>query len=149
MQVSWIRHRDVHILTVGRYTYTKDSRFSVYHQRHTGEWTLQLRSAQLKDSGLYECQIGTQPTRSFFVNLQVVGKQKQTERFLFFIISSVRHVLQTQPCHIIKGEGNLDLQRPSRIRETFLSKGLYEPTVGYVMHTTDAHYATTPHKRIS
>ena len=73
-QVSWVRHRDVHILTVGRYTYTKDGRFSVYHQRHTGEWTLQLRSAQPKDSGLYECQIGTQPTRSFFVHLQVVGK---------------------------------------------------------------------------
>lgn len=69
-----MRHRDLHIMSVGRAVYTKDGRFSVYHQRHTGEWTLQLRSAQLKDSGLYECQIGTQPTRSYFVNLQVVGK---------------------------------------------------------------------------
>ncbi|XP_046632595.1 zwei Ig domain protein zig-8-like isoform X2 [Daphnia pulicaria] len=70
--VSWVRHRDLHILSVGRSVYTKDGRFSVYHQRHTGEWTLQLRSVQLKDSGLYECQIGTQPTRSYFVHLQVV-----------------------------------------------------------------------------
>jgi len=70
--VSWIRHRDLHILTSGRFTYTNDQRFSVYHQRHTGEWTLQLQFAQPRDSGLYECQIGTQPTRSFFVNLQVV-----------------------------------------------------------------------------
>lgn len=70
--VSWIRHRDLHILTMGRHMYTKDGRFSVFHQRHTSEWTLQLRSAQLRDSGLYECQIGTQPTRSFFVNLTVV-----------------------------------------------------------------------------
>ncbi|KAI9555748.1 hypothetical protein GHT06_018263 [Daphnia sinensis] len=72
VQVSWVRHRDLHILSVGRSVYTKDGRFSVYHQRHTGEWTLQLRSVQLKDSGLYECQIGTQPTRSYFVHLQVV-----------------------------------------------------------------------------
>jgi len=70
--VSWIRHRDLHILTSGRFTYTNDQRFSVYHQRHTGDWTLQLQFAQQRDSGLYECQIGTQPTRSFFVNLQVV-----------------------------------------------------------------------------
>ncbi|KAK4022930.1 hypothetical protein OUZ56_008374 [Daphnia magna] len=75
--VSWVRHRDLHILSVGRSVYTKDGRFSVYHQRHTGEWTLQLRSVQLKDSGLYECQIGTQPTRSYFVHLQVVGKPEE------------------------------------------------------------------------
>lgn len=71
--VSWIRHRDIHILAMGRTTYTNDQRFSVHHQRHTGEWTLQLQFAQPRDSGLYECQIGTQPIKSFFVNLQVVA----------------------------------------------------------------------------
>lgn len=85
VQVSWVRHRDLHILSVGRSVYTKDGRFSVYHQRHTGEWTLQLRSAQLKDSGLYECQIGTQPTRSYFVNLQVVGEWPYTHALNFYL----------------------------------------------------------------
>ena len=31
-QVSWIRHHDLHILTVGGYTYTADMRFrSIYN----------------------------------------------------------------------------------------------------------------------
>ncbi|XP_065566165.1 zwei Ig domain protein zig-8-like isoform X3 [Artemia franciscana] len=70
--VSWIRHRDVHILTVGRYTYTSDQRFTALHHRHNDEWTLQIKYCQARDSGLYECQINTQPHRSLFVNLNVI-----------------------------------------------------------------------------
>ncbi|XP_046661231.1 lachesin-like isoform X2 [Homalodisca vitripennis] len=70
--VSWVRHRDIHILTVGGYTYTSDQRFMALHHRDNDEWTLQIKWAQKRDAGMYECQISTQPVRSFFVSLNVV-----------------------------------------------------------------------------
>ncbi|XP_077286101.1 zwei Ig domain protein zig-8-like [Arctopsyche grandis] len=70
--VSWIRDRDLHILTVGSYTYSSDQRFQTTHHKDSGEWTLQIKFAQQRDAGKYECQIPTQPTRSYFVNLNVV-----------------------------------------------------------------------------
>lgn len=42
MQVSWVRHRDIHLLTVGRYTYTSDQRFRAIHLPHSEDWTLQV-----------------------------------------------------------------------------------------------------------
>nr|XP_026492577.1 uncharacterized protein LOC113398184 [Vanessa tameamea] len=70
--VSWIRHRDLHILTVGGYTYTSDQRFQATHSPQTDDWTLQIKWAQQRDAGVYECQVSTQPVRSFFVTLHVV-----------------------------------------------------------------------------
>ncbi|XP_053686148.1 uncharacterized protein LOC128735689 [Sabethes cyaneus] len=70
--VSWIRHRDIHILTVGSYTYTSDQRFQATHHKNTDDWTLQVKWAQKRDAGIYECQISTQPVRSYFVTLSVV-----------------------------------------------------------------------------
>nr|XP_018909923.1 PREDICTED: kin of IRRE-like protein 3 isoform X2 [Bemisia tabaci] len=70
--VSWIRHRDIHILSVGRNTYTSDQRFQAIHHPEYDEWTLVIKWAQLRDAGMYECQISTQPVLSYFVNLNVV-----------------------------------------------------------------------------
>uniref|UniRef100_A0A182PJK1 Ig-like domain-containing protein n=1 Tax=Anopheles epiroticus TaxID=199890 RepID=A0A182PJK1_9DIPT len=70
--VSWIRHRDIHILTVGSYTYTSDQRFQATHHKDVDDWTLQIKWAQKRDAGVYECQISTQPVRSYFVTLSVV-----------------------------------------------------------------------------
>ncbi|XP_036335533.1 uncharacterized protein LOC118745958 isoform X2 [Rhagoletis pomonella] len=70
--VAWIRHRDLHILTVGTYTYTTDQRFQTSYHRDIDEWTLQIKWAQQRDAGIYECQISTQPVRSFSVNLNIV-----------------------------------------------------------------------------
>ena len=41
-QVSWIRHSDLHILTVGRYTYTADNRYQSIYNPTTDEWILQV-----------------------------------------------------------------------------------------------------------
>lgn len=73
-QVSWVRHRDIHLLTVGRYTYTSDQRFEAVHAPHTEEWTLRIRYPQPRDSGIYECQISTTPPIGHPVYLSVVGK---------------------------------------------------------------------------
>lgn len=76
-QVSWIRHRDIHILTVGAYTYTSDQRFqAIHHRSHSDQWTLHIKWAQKRDAGIYECQVSTQPVRSIFVTLNVVGEYK-------------------------------------------------------------------------
>ena len=76
LQVSWIRHHDLHILTVGGYTYTADMRFRSIFNTASGndEWILQIQYVQKRDAGRYECQLNTQPVRSFFVQLTVVGK---------------------------------------------------------------------------
>lgn len=54
--VSWIRHRDIHILTVNGYTYTSDQRFQATHHKETDDWTLQIKWAQKRDAG-GECAI--------------------------------------------------------------------------------------------
>lgn len=72
-QVSWIRHRDIHLLTVGRYTYTSDQRFEATHVVHTDDYALRIIFAQTRDAGTYECQIGTTPPIGYFVHLTIVG----------------------------------------------------------------------------
>nr|XP_022904053.1 zwei Ig domain protein zig-8-like [Onthophagus taurus] len=70
--VTWIRHRDLHLLTVGRSTYTSDQRFTCIHKPMTEDWTLQIRYPQRKDSGIYECQVGTTPPIGHSMVLSVV-----------------------------------------------------------------------------
>ncbi|GLH02285.1 SFRICE_033561 [Gryllus bimaculatus] len=71
-QVSWVRHRDIHLLTVGRYTYTSDQRFRAIHHPHSEDWTLQIKYPQHRDTGMYECQISTNPHMSHMIHLEVV-----------------------------------------------------------------------------
>ncbi|XP_017967669.1 probable serine/threonine-protein kinase MARK-A isoform X2 [Drosophila navojoa] len=72
LQVSWVRHRDIHLLTVGRYTYTSDQRFRAIHQPQTEDWMLQIKYPQHRDSGIYECQVSTTPHMSHYIHLTVV-----------------------------------------------------------------------------
>lgn len=75
--VSWIRKRDLHILTVGILTYTNDQRFQSLHTDGSDEWTLKVTSPQTRDSGIYECQVSTEPkiSQAFKLNV-VVSKAK-------------------------------------------------------------------------
>ncbi|CAB0035031.1 unnamed protein product [Trichogramma brassicae] len=70
--VSWIRKRDLHILTVGILTYTNDQRFQSLHSDGSDEWTLKISSPQVRDSGVYECQVSTEPKISLAYKLNVV-----------------------------------------------------------------------------
>ncbi|CAG9855362.1 unnamed protein product [Phyllotreta striolata] len=70
--VSWIRKRDLHILTVGILTYTNDQRFQSMHADGSEEWILKVTSPQIRDSGIYECQISTEPKISLGFQLNVV-----------------------------------------------------------------------------
>jgi len=87
--ISWIRHSDLHILTVGRYTYTADLRYQSIYNSATDEWILQIRYLKVEDKGMYECQVSSQPVRSFFVRLNVVD--------ILPIENSGRSLLEDQP----------------------------------------------------
>ncbi|KAH1006705.1 hypothetical protein HUJ05_007413 [Dendroctonus ponderosae] len=75
-QVSWIRKRDLHILTVGVLTYTSDQRFQIIRTEKSSNWTLQIKFPQMRDSGIYECQVNTEPKMSLPFRLNVVGSSK-------------------------------------------------------------------------
>ncbi|XP_070140770.1 uncharacterized protein dpr13 isoform X2 [Drosophila kikkawai] len=72
--VSWIRKKDYHLLTVGLTTYSSDERFSATHLKHSEDWTLQIKFVQLRDAGVYECQVSTHPPTSIFLHLSVVAR---------------------------------------------------------------------------
>lgn len=74
LQVSWIRKRDLHILTAGILTYTSDQRFQVIRPDKSDNWTLQIKFPQKRDSGIYECQVNTEPKMSLAFRLNVIGK---------------------------------------------------------------------------
>ncbi|KAG7300294.1 hypothetical protein JYU34_015879 [Plutella xylostella] len=70
--VSWIRKRDLHILTVGVHTYSSDARFAALHTDGSDVWTMRVAPAQPRDSGAYECQVSTEPKISLSFRLTVV-----------------------------------------------------------------------------
>lgn len=95
-QVSWIRQREVNglvkpaLLTTGSFTYTSDQRFgaafrSPLMQQHqpadnslsstASDWILQIKYVQLRDAGVYECQVSTEPRITMEFHLKVVGTQ--------------------------------------------------------------------------
>lgn len=41
-KVTWIRHRDLHLLTVGKATYTSDNRFQSVQNAYADEWSLKV-----------------------------------------------------------------------------------------------------------
>ncbi|XP_045139423.1 contactin-2-like isoform X2 [Portunus trituberculatus] len=75
--VSWVRHRDIHLLTVGRFTYTSDERFSARHTAGSQDWMLLIHYLQKRDEGIYECQISTTPPASHFIHLSVVEPETE------------------------------------------------------------------------
>ncbi|XP_037081532.1 zwei Ig domain protein zig-8-like [Pollicipes pollicipes] len=70
--VSWIRKRDLHILTTDIFTYTSDARYQAAHTEGSANWTLLVKYAQARDSGVYECQVNTEPKLSLAFYLRVV-----------------------------------------------------------------------------
>ncbi|XP_023178442.2 hemicentin-2 [Drosophila hydei] len=75
--VSWIRQRDLHILTIGIMTYTNDQRFLARHIDNSDEWVLKIVSVQPRDAGIYECQVSTEPKISLAYKLMVVTSKAQ------------------------------------------------------------------------
>jgi len=75
--VSWLRHFDTHLLTIGRYTYTSDLRFKAIHKVHSEDYLLHIKPVLMRDAGLYECQISTTPIISHYVFLDVTEPETE------------------------------------------------------------------------
>ncbi|KAF0765600.1 zwei Ig domain protein zig-8-like isoform X2, partial [Aphis craccivora] len=73
--VSWMRKRDLHILTSSIHTYTGDGRFSVVHPENSEQWDLKVEFVQKRDAGIYECQVNTEPKINLAVQLNVEAAQ--------------------------------------------------------------------------
>lgn len=74
--VSWLKRDTIHLLTVGRYTYTSDLRFEGKHVAGSLDWSLLLRDATPSDSGEYDCQVSTTPPIAVTIFLNV--KESET-----------------------------------------------------------------------
>ena len=72
--MSWVRHRDVSLIAVGKFVYISDNRFRVLHESNSDDWLLTIKSVTYKDQGVYECQVTSDPYTSFKYILRVVGK---------------------------------------------------------------------------
>lgn len=70
--VSWVRYRDIHLLTAGKDSYTDDKRFSAHHPIMTNTWQLRIKNVTHSDAGSYECQVSTTPPIGHKIQLSVV-----------------------------------------------------------------------------
>nr|KAF7434188.1 hypothetical protein H0235_002379 [Vespula pensylvanica] len=110
LQVSWVRHRDIHLLTIGQYTYTNDQRFRAIHKAQSEDWTLQIKYPQHRDSGIYECQVSTTPHMSHFVHLNVIDPTDHWT--LPFIRSHTIEPTKVQRLYFAAGNAVLRILRP-------------------------------------
>ncbi|XP_069195628.1 uncharacterized protein [Procambarus clarkii] len=72
--VSWMRQRDLHVISANQLIFTSDDRFKVRMDNETSSFTLEIVAALTNDSGVYECQINTRPKLSRPVTLRVQGE---------------------------------------------------------------------------
>ncbi|CAB4058056.1 unnamed protein product [Lepeophtheirus salmonis] len=126
--VSWIRHRDLHILTVGRYTYTADLRYKSIYNHVNDEWTLQIASVQKRDEGRYECQISTQPVRSFFVKLSVLDTIPNHNMLHFGNEQTSGLYTRQDPKANILGDDEVHVSVGSELNLTCVVKSTHEPS---------------------
>ncbi|XP_058466554.1 uncharacterized protein LOC131439492 [Malaya genurostris] len=72
--VSWVRRKhgetDLQLLTVGKQTYSGDSRYTIVFQ-YPNNWRLKIAAANKNDEGVYECQISTHPPKVIIYYLHV------------------------------------------------------------------------------
>ncbi|XP_071515491.1 macrophage colony-stimulating factor 1 receptor-like [Panulirus ornatus] len=69
--VSWMRQRDLHVISANQLIFTSDDRFKVHMDNETASFSLEVGAALTNDSGVYECQINTRPKLSRPVTLTV------------------------------------------------------------------------------
>ena len=67
--VSWIRQKDLQILSVGSLKVSGDSRVKVFWNQRQGDHVLSIQRTREGDQGLYGCQINTSPPRTLIVKL--------------------------------------------------------------------------------
>lgn len=84
--VSWVRHRDINLLTVGLNSYTSDNRFLSIHEHDAEEWTLKVSTiamiAQLQFKNFFSTKLlwsqtsFIAPTNCSFANSAIMSLLK-------------------------------------------------------------------------
>ena len=74
-----MRHKDLHILSVGRLMYSSDNRYEIVHRENTNEFQLHIHHLKSTDEGVYECQVSTKPITAFYINLKVTKGGKNPD----------------------------------------------------------------------
>ncbi|GBP63111.1 hypothetical protein EVAR_98099_1 [Eumeta japonica] len=123
--VSWIRKRDLHILTVGVHTYSSDARFAALHADGSDEWTLRVAPAQPRDSGAYECQVSTEPKISLSFRLTVVVAINNPVAYIR--MAMFRHVIVTVSKAEILAGPELFVRAGSDINLTCIARHAPDP----------------------
>jgi len=77
--LSWVRlsgpnpaMSHLTVLTSGTTLFSSSPRLALLHHEESPDWTLQITGVVLRDGGVYECQVNTEPKMSRVVNLEVV-----------------------------------------------------------------------------
>ncbi|XKL68758.1 hypothetical protein PGB90_006527 [Kerria lacca] len=165
-RVSWIRQKDLLILTSGIITFTADGRFQIDRSRdESNSWDLIIREVQLTDAGFYECQINTEPKLKQSVRLIILSAKIVGSLERFVQIGSIititcymkindnensYHAVSSQPIRWIfnskllsmqsdRGGINVDTVRLSNVIVTHL-------TIAFVTSRDSGIYTCTPIK---
>ncbi|CAB3249018.1 unnamed protein product [Arctia plantaginis] len=79
--VSWVRSRDLQILSHAGVVFTADARVSAtsgVEGAGSSRHSLRIERLRASDAGRYECQVNTEPKMSLFFNLTVVDEPVPT-----------------------------------------------------------------------
>lgn len=139
--VSWVRHRDVHLLSVGRFVYTKDKRVGVLEDPGSGEWVLKIKSTRHSDEGTYECQINTDPVTKLAISLKVVDpyseilgdKEIFINRESLLNLTCVVHTPEIPAAIFWKHEGKLLELESASGSTTEIQTVSGSPTISYLL----------------
>ncbi|XP_053650784.1 uncharacterized protein [Cherax quadricarinatus] len=135
--VTWLRRRDLHILTAGHHTYSADQRFQVVHAEGSDEWTLVVRYSQLRDAGVYECQINTEPKLSRHVKLRVHDPRQVVTKAKVFVANNTASTKDGNLRVEILGPRELYIEEGSSLSLTCLVTSLRGPSaLVYWYHDT-------------
>ncbi|XP_017774977.1 PREDICTED: muscle M-line assembly protein unc-89-like [Nicrophorus vespilloides] len=124
--ISWIRTRDLSILTSGTFTFSADSRFESVYSHEADFWGLRIRGVKITDTGQYECQVNTDPKMNLAVALTVADSRRPAGMSYKFTnvatIKSPREVYVrvglpiSLTCEIIPTSDSGSLAEKSRVR---------------------------------
>ncbi|CAL4153636.1 unnamed protein product, partial [Meganyctiphanes norvegica] len=67
--VSWVRHRDIHVMTVGRLTFTNDDRFEAHNEEGSNEWLLALNAPGIHSVALMTCNLEYKEPKKQFLGI--------------------------------------------------------------------------------